>query len=211
MLANLDYLRDRLHQSFWVVPGAMAIAAIIAAPGMLWLDTTPVGVATGQWPAPSAVGADGADLLLSTIAGSMITVASLVFSMTLVALTLAASSIGTRLLDNYIARRVNQVALGLFLATFLYSLIVLRAVIDDRSTTFVPHLSVSFAMLLLRGSGRCSLRCDPPGCSRQRRGLDPAARKPDHARHLRSHCRRARRSRAARQADHRRCAARDRE
>jgi uncharacterized membrane protein len=114
MLANLDYLRDRLHQSFWLVPGAMAIASIIAAPGMLWLDTTPVGVAIGQWPAPSAVGADGARLVLSTIAGSMITVASLVFSMTLVALTLAASSIGARLLDNYIASRVNQVALGLF-------------------------------------------------------------------------------------------------
>ena len=126
----------------------MTIAAIAAAPGMLWLDTTPLGVAIGQWPAPSAVGAEGARLVLSTIAGSMITVASLVFSMTLVALTLAASSIGARLLDSYIANRVNQVALGLFLATFLYSLIVLRAVTDDESTTFVPHLSVSFAMLL---------------------------------------------------------------
>ena len=148
MLANVDYLRDRLHKSFWLVPGTMTIAAIAAAPGMLWLDTTPLGVAIGQWPAPSAVGAEGARLVLSTIAGSMITVASLVFSMTLVALTLAASSIGARLLDSYIANRVNQVALGLFLATFLYSLIVLRAVTDDESTTFVPHLSVSFAMLL---------------------------------------------------------------
>ena len=148
MLANLDYLLDRLQTTFWLVPGTMAIAAIIVALGMLWLDTTPLAEAIGEWTAPSAVGADGARLVLSTIAGSMITVASLVFSMTLVALTLAASNIGARLLDSYIASRVNQVALGLFLATFLYSLIVLRAVIDDRSMTFVPHLSVSLAMLL---------------------------------------------------------------
>jgi hypothetical protein len=79
----------------------------------------------------------------------MITVASLVFSMTLVTLTLAASSIGARLLDSYIANRVNQVALGLFLATFVYSLIVLRAVIDDQSATFVCLTS-------LPGQRRCA-------------------------------------------------------
>jgi uncharacterized membrane protein len=126
----------------------MTIAAIFLAPGMLWLDTTPLGGAIGEWTAPPAAGAEGARLVLSAIAGSMITVASLVFSMTLVALTLAASNIGARLLDSYIANRVNQVALGLFLATFVYSLIVLRGVTDGESTAFVPHLAVSFAMIL---------------------------------------------------------------
>jgi uncharacterized membrane protein len=148
MLAKLHYLRAQLHTTFWLVPGTMTIAAVVVALGMLWLDTTPLAEAVTQWILPSTVGADGARLVLSTIAGSMVTVASLVFSMTLVALTLAASSIGARLLDSYIANRVNQVALGLFLATFVYSLIVLRAVIDDQSTTFVPHLAVSVAMIL---------------------------------------------------------------
>jgi uncharacterized membrane protein len=148
MFAKLNYLRDQLHTSFWLVPGTMTIAAVVAALGMLWLDTTPLAEAITRSILPSAVGADGARLVLSTIAGSMVTVASLVFSMTLVALTLAASSIGARLLDSYIANRVNQIALGLFLATFVYSLIVLRAVIDDQSTTFVPHLAVSVAMAL---------------------------------------------------------------
>jgi uncharacterized membrane protein len=149
MLAKLEYLRDRLNTSFWLVPGSMTIAAVAAAPGMLWLDTTPLGAEIGRWTAPSAVGAEGARLVLSTIAGSMITVASLVFSMTLVALTLAASNIGARLLDSYIANRVNQVALGLFLATFVYSLIVLRSISDDEdSAAFVPHFAVSVAMFL---------------------------------------------------------------
>ena len=148
MLTNLAYLRSRLRSSFWLVPGALTVAGIGAALAMLWLDSVEPDLAVLRWAAPFAVGADGARLVLSTIAGSMITVASLVFSMTLVALTLAASNIGPRLLDRYISNRVNQVALGLFLATFVYSLIVLRAVIDDDSMVFVPHLSVSLAMVL---------------------------------------------------------------
>jgi uncharacterized membrane protein len=148
MLANLVYLKEQLRSSFWFLPGMMTIVAVAAALGMLWLDATPLGQAISRWSFPTAVGADGARLVLSTIAGSMITVASLVFSMTLVALTLAASSIGARLIESYVANRVNQIALGLFLATFLYSLIILRAVIDDDSLTFVPHVSVSVAMIL---------------------------------------------------------------
>jgi uncharacterized membrane protein len=148
MLTHLAYLRNRLRSSFWLVPGALTLAGIGAAVAMLWLDSVGPDLAVVQWAAPFAVGADGARLVLSTIAGSMITVASLVFSMTLVALTLAASNIGPRLLDRYISNRINQVALGLFLATFVYSLIVLRAVIDDDSMVFVPHLSVSLALVL---------------------------------------------------------------
>lgn len=148
MLAKLEYVRGRLQTSFWVVPGMMTIAAVVAALGMLWLETTALAETVSRWSGLAAIGAEGARLVLSTIAGSMITAASLVFSMTLVALTLAATSMGARLLDTYIASRVNQVALGLFLATFVYSLIVLRAVVDEESATFVPHLAVSVAMVL---------------------------------------------------------------
>jgi uncharacterized membrane protein len=147
MLAKLAYLRTRLQTSFWLVPGAMAIVAVVAALGMLWFETTALAATISRWTGQVAIGAEGARLVLSTIAGSMITVASLVFSMTLVALTLAASSIGARLLDSYIASRVNQIALGLFLATFVYSLIILRAVVDEETATFVPHLAVSLAMV----------------------------------------------------------------
>ncbi len=148
MFAQLEPLKERLVHSFWLVPGLMTVVAIGAALGMLWLDATPLGLAISRWSAPAAVGTAGARLVLSTIAGSMITVASLVFSMTLVALTLAASNIGARLIDSYIANRVNQVALGLFLATFVYALIVLRAVSDSGPTAFVPHVSVSLAMIM---------------------------------------------------------------
>ena len=77
--------------------------------------------------------------MLSTIAGSMITIAGVVFSITLVALSLASSQFGPRMLRNFIRDRVNQAALGAFLATFLYCLLVLRTVRHGPEDGFVPH------------------------------------------------------------------------
>ena len=67
-------------------------------------------------------GAEGARAVLSVIASSMITVAGVVFSITIVALTLASSQFGPRLLRNFMRDTANQVVLGTFIATFLYCL-----------------------------------------------------------------------------------------
>ena len=147
MRARIDYWKSRLRSSFWLVPTAMTSAALAMALIMLGIDAATVGTVTGGWQDAFAVGPEGARLVLSTIAGSMISVASLVFSMTLVALTLAASSIGPRVLDRYMANWVNQVALGLFLATFVYALIVLCAV-RGGDPPFVPRLALGLALAL---------------------------------------------------------------
>ncbi|MEZ5930989.1 MAG: DUF2254 domain-containing protein [Alphaproteobacteria bacterium] len=147
MNAYLLYLKDRLRSSFWVIPAVMTLLAILLAGAMLWLDSQPWSLSFFWWMTIDATGAEGARLVLSTIAGSMITVASLVFSMTLVALTLAAGNIGPRLIDRFMDNRVNQAALGLFLATFVYALIVLRA-ITEGDAPFIPHVSISVAMLM---------------------------------------------------------------
>lgn len=93
-------------------------------------------------------GAEGASLLLSTVAGSMIAIAGTVFSMTLVALSLASSQLGPRLLRNFMRDTVNQVVLGTFVATFVYCLLVLRTIRRPDEVAFVPHLSVSIGVLL---------------------------------------------------------------
>lgn len=62
--------------------------------------------------------------MLGTLAGSMITVAGTVFSLTLVALSLASTQLGPGLLRNFMRDTANQVVLGTFLATFLYCLLV---------------------------------------------------------------------------------------
>lgn len=147
MRAYLIYLRDRLRSSFWLVPTLMALGAVSAALFMLWVDARSWSATSFWWLGANPAGEDGARLVLSTIAGSMMTVASLVFSMTLVALTLAAGNIGPRLIDRFMDNRVNQIALGLFLATFIYSLLVLRS-ITGGDNPFIPHLAVSIAMIM---------------------------------------------------------------
>lgn len=93
-------------------------------------------------------GAEGASLLLSTVAGSMIAIAGTVFSMTLVAMSLASSQMGPRLLRSFMRDTANQVVLGTFVATFVYCLLVLRTIRRADEVAFVPHLSVSIGMLL---------------------------------------------------------------
>jgi len=92
--------------------------------------------------------AEGASAVLQAIAGSMITLAGLVFSLTLVALTLASSQFGPRLLRSFMRDVRNQVVLGTFVATFLYSLLVLLAIRHGEADRFVPHLSVTFGVVL---------------------------------------------------------------
>jgi uncharacterized membrane protein len=92
-------------------------------------------------------GAEGASGVLETIAGSMMTITGVVFSMTLVALTLASSQFGPRLLRNFMTDKSNQLVLGTFIATFLYCLLVLRTVRHAEEDYFVPHLSITLGVL----------------------------------------------------------------
>jgi uncharacterized membrane protein len=93
-------------------------------------------------------GAEGARAILSAIASSMITVAALTFSMTMLSLQLASTQFGPRLLRNFMRDRVNQAMLGIFIATFVYCLLVLRTVRGTDTNNFVPHISVAFGVFL---------------------------------------------------------------
>ncbi len=93
-------------------------------------------------------GPDGARTVLSVIAGSMITVAGVVFSITIVVLSLASSQFGPRLIRNFMNVRTNQMVLGTFVATFIYGVLVLRTVNATVEARFVPHLSVTAAIVM---------------------------------------------------------------
>lgn len=93
-------------------------------------------------------GPEGAHAILSTIASSMITVAGLTFSITMLTLQLASSQFGPRLLRNFMRDRGNQLVLGTFIATFIYCLLVLRTVRGTEESHFVPHIAVAFGVLL---------------------------------------------------------------
>ncbi len=86
--------------------------------------------------------------VLSVIAGSLITVAGLTFSTTMVVLQLASSQFSPRILRTFFGDRVTQLTIGTYVGTFVYSILVLRAVGSFGDTGFVPRLSVTVASLL---------------------------------------------------------------
>ena len=97
-------------------------------------------------------GPEGARAILSAVASSMITVAGLTFSITMLTLQLASSQFGPRLLRNFMRDRGNQIVLGTYLATFLYCLLVLRTVRGTEDSHFVPHIAVAVGVLLALAS-----------------------------------------------------------
>ncbi len=147
MTAGLRKLLDDLADTFWLVPGALVVAGAILALVLVELDRMDiVANASGNVTWIYGGGATGARSLLGAIASSTITVAGTVFSITIAALTLAAGQMGPRLLRNFTRDRGNQITLGIFLATFVYALLVLRSVRSEDEGGFIPHLAVSAAI-----------------------------------------------------------------
>lgn len=101
-----------------------------------------------RWPWLFGAGAAGARGMLETIAGSMITIAGVAFSITIVALTLASSQYTSHILRNFMRDRTNQVVLGAFVGIFIYCLVVLRTIRGGDEGAFVPPVAVLVAVVL---------------------------------------------------------------
>jgi uncharacterized membrane protein len=135
-----------VRASFWLVPGLMVVGAIALAGAALAIDES---LSPGAMPAwVYAGGADGARALLSTVAGSMVTVAGVGFSITIVALVLASTQFGPRLLTLFMRDITSQATLGAFAGTFTYCVLVLRSIrsVDEGATPFVPQLAITIAI-----------------------------------------------------------------
>lgn len=145
---KLAHLKNRLLINYWFIPSTMVASAIGLSFLLPWIDTLNEGAADIVPTWIYGGGPTGARTLLSTIAGSMITVAALVFSITIAGLATASQQYGPRLLRNFINDRGYQLVLGTFLATFTYCLLVLRTVKATDSEQFVPYLSLAVALAL---------------------------------------------------------------
>jgi uncharacterized membrane protein len=152
MRLSIVKLRDGLMDSFWFIPALMAVGAGLAAFGVVHLD----GRLDGDWPGDRksfwAGGAEGARTMMATVAGSLITVTSIVFSLTITTLAQSSSHFGSRVLRNFTSDRGVQVTLGTFIATFIYCLVVLRTVRSVEESSFVPYLAVNLGLLLTLAS-----------------------------------------------------------
>jgi uncharacterized membrane protein len=149
---RLSSLLDLLRTSYWFVPALMALAAGTLALLVLGVDhREPEWIDPARWWLYGG-DHDGARSVLGVIVGSMISVISVVFSITIVTLTLASGQFGSRVLRSFLRDTGNQVTLGTFIATFTYALVVLATVQGEEGREFVPALAVTVAMGLVLAS-----------------------------------------------------------
>jgi uncharacterized membrane protein len=152
MTSRIRIFAERLRDNLWFVPGLIILGSMAAAWVMprvdVLLDRTNGDEAID--PLLFQGDAENARLVLTTIASSMITVAGVVFSITIVALQMASSQFGPRLLRNFVRDRGNQFVLGIFLGTFLYCLLVTRRIYsaDSAGVNVVPAASVTFGVMM---------------------------------------------------------------
>jgi uncharacterized membrane protein len=140
-----------VRESFWFWPTLIVVFSIVLAVGLIEADSSGSHDWMADWPRLFGTSAAGARGMLATIAGSMMTVVGVTFSMTLMTLALASSQYTSRILRNFMRDRVTQVVLGIFAGVFTYSLIVLRTIRSGDEGGFVPSLSVAFSMVLAIG------------------------------------------------------------
>lgn len=139
---------ETVRTSFWFIPSMMLVIALLMSFNLIGLDRFLDFDSFEYYGIAYSVSPDGARTILSVIAGSVLSVAGVTFSITIVVLNLASSQFGPRLIRNFMKDQTTQAVLGVFVASFLYCLLVLRAVQTTGSEQFVPNLSIIFAILL---------------------------------------------------------------
>lgn len=137
-----------LTSSLWFIPSAMVGVALLLAMALVELSSRVDDEALARIPRLFGAGAAGSRDMLSTIAGSVITVAGVTFSITIAALALASAQYTPRVLRTFMADRANQVVLGTFVGVYAYCLVVLRTIRGGDEGTFIPSIAVLAGFLL---------------------------------------------------------------
>ncbi len=148
MKTRILHLWENVRTSFWLIPSLMVAAAVVLSAAAIAIDRNVAFDSRRFGVLLYGGGPEGASVIFSTIAGSMITVAGVVFSIIIVALTLTSSQFGSRLLRNFVRDKGNQVVLGTFISTFTYCLLALRSLYTAEGSSFIASVSVTFAMAL---------------------------------------------------------------
>lgn len=144
-------VRDTVRTQLWPLPVVGATVALILGMVLPRVDRS-VDASLPSWLRSVLFSGDpgAARTVLDAVSSSLITVTSLTFSLTVVTLQLASNQFSPRLLRTFTSDMFVQATLGLFLATFTFSLTVLRSVRSsgDAQAVFVPQISVTVSFVL---------------------------------------------------------------
>jgi len=139
--------------SYWFIPTILTLFAFALALLTIYLDRVWGSEWLGNLSWYEATRPEAARAQLNVVATGLLSVSSTLFAITIAAVAFASGNYGPRLLANFMNDRGNQVSLGVFVATFVYNLMLLRVVRDDSGqgtgaggseavTAFVPQLSM---------------------------------------------------------------------
>lgn len=160
MFARIRSILFSINASYWFYPALFATFAFVMATAMVELDRA----GAADWLSSVSVlhpaRPDGASNMLTVLAGSMIGVASTVFSITIAAVAYASGTYGPRLLTNFMEDKGNQLSLATFIGTFVYAITVLRTVRSEQEAPlvitggdampgFVPQLALLTGFVLM--------------------------------------------------------------
>jgi uncharacterized membrane protein len=144
-----EWRRDALRTTLWVVPTGLVALSVVLFVVTYLLDRAAFD---GDFQLPGWMDSgspDAARQVLIAIAVAVITIAGVVFSVVIVALTLASQQFGPRMLRSFIRDFGTQFTLAMFMATFVYCVLALGSISSNGNGQFVPHISITVALGLL--------------------------------------------------------------
>jgi uncharacterized membrane protein len=134
---------ENLRSRLWFFPTLLLLLSVVIAAISLTVDAVfqdDLQMSTAFF---FRGGKEESREILSVIAQGMLSIATVSFSVTIVALSLAASQFGSRLLRNLMSDKATQIVIGCFMGVFLYSLIVLMRVGGDDTEGVCIFLTTS--------------------------------------------------------------------
>ncbi len=144
---RLRTLWEFLGTSSWFVPSLMAPAAVVLTIFTVAAERSITSLGPAAPWFLYIGGPEDVRSVLTALLSSMITMASLVFSITMVVLTLAANQFGPRLIRSFMANPQTQFVLGTFVMTIVYCLFMLVGM-ERHTSEILPYASVSIAAAL---------------------------------------------------------------
>jgi uncharacterized membrane protein len=139
-----------LRSSLWFVPVLCVLAGAAISFGTIALDRAFNYEAI---PRNLVGGPDAATAILSTVAASMVSLTALVLTITMVVVQLAMGQFSPRIVQRILRDKPSQLAIGLFVATFVHAILAVREVTNNGDGTGrVPGTAVLAAFVLVLAS-----------------------------------------------------------
>jgi uncharacterized membrane protein len=137
--------RSGLWSSIWFIPVMCVLAGVVLSVATLAVDRATGFDAIPRW---LTGGPDAAMGILTTIAVSMVSLATLVLTITMVVVQLAMGQFSPRIVQTFLRDKPSQLAIGLFVATFVHAMVAMREVLFGGNGQ-VPGVAVAVSYVLV--------------------------------------------------------------